>query len=273
MKIARVFPRHTNATPVDQLTFFGGPLLWPVECDEVHVSVTFTYDLKKAKSMAGEWERAGYKVSIGGPGTGQRGEDFIPGRYIKSGYVITSRGCPNKCWFCSVWKRDGTIRELPIREGWDVLDDNLLACSERHIAAVFDMLKRQPHKARFTGGLEAKLMTPAIAEGLRELVPETLYFAYDTQDDWGPMCEAAEMLWKAGFPKKHRSVRAYVLCGFKGDTPEKAEARLTATLSKHIIPMCMMWRDDDGNKSNWGGFQRRWARPALIPSSVASPPL
>jgi hypothetical protein len=265
MKIARVFPRVTNATPHDDMAFFDGPPLWPVECDEVHVSVAFTYDLTRAKALATDWSKSGYDVRIGGPGTGQAGEAFTPGRYLKRGYVITSRGCPNRCWFCSVWKRDGNVRQLPITDGWDVLDDNLLACSEPHIRAVFDMLNRQPKKARFTGGLEAKRMTPAIAEGLRELVPETLYFAYDTPDDFGPMCRAADMLWAAGFPKKHRSVRAYVLCGFKGDTQEKAEARLVATLERNIVPMCMMWRDADGRRENWSGFQRRWVRPALIP--------
>ena len=267
MQIARVFPRVTKATPSDALTFFDGPPLWPVECDEVHVSVAFTYDIPRALNLMADWRNAGYSVKIGGPGTGQKGEAFHPGRYLKRGYVITSRGCPNRCWFCSVWKRDGDVRQLPITDGWDVLDDNLLACSEAHIRAVFDMLKRQPKKSRFTGGLESKRMTPAIAEGLRSLMPETLYFAYDTPDDWEPMCKAADMLWKAGFPQKHRSVRAYVLCGYKGDTQEKAEARLVATLERRIVPMCMMWRDAEGRKANWGGFQRRWVRPALIPQS------
>ena len=37
--------------------------------------------------------------------------------------------------------REGNLRELPITSGHIVLDDNLLACSEKHIRSVFDMLK------------------------------------------------------------------------------------------------------------------------------------
>jgi hypothetical protein len=156
---------------------------------------------------------------------------------------------------------------LPIVEGWDVLDDNLLACSQEHILKVFDMLKRQPRRARFTGGLEAARMQPWVAEALRWIKPETAYFAYDTANDLEPLRAAAEMLWKAGFSKAARKVRAYVLCGFDGDTQEKAERRLEETLALGVVPMCMMFRDRDGKRVNWPGFQRRWARPAMIPRS------
>lgn len=143
------------ATPDDAGAYTTGPELW-TECNEVHISVTWTYDLPRAEQLEKEWRHVA-PVKIGGPATGMRGEDFTPGLYVKRGYTITSRGCPNKCWFCSVWKRDGTIRELPIHDGWNLLDDNILACSEKHIRAVFDMLHRQKKSARFTGGLEARL--------------------------------------------------------------------------------------------------------------------
>ena len=88
-----------------------------------------------------------------------KGEEFTPGMYLKKGYVITSRGCPHKCWYCSVHDREGDIRELPITAGWNVLDDNLLACSDLHIKSVFEMLmkvKKITHKRiEFTGGFEA----------------------------------------------------------------------------------------------------------------------
>jgi hypothetical protein len=66
-------------------------------------------------------------VKIGGVAYGDRGAEFVSGKYIKSGYVFASRGCPRRCWFCSVWKRDPVPRLLPIVDGWNVLDDNLLA--------------------------------------------------------------------------------------------------------------------------------------------------
>ena len=165
MKILRVFPRRTAATPEDDLVRVGYPDLFPPECDEIRVSVTFTYDLPKAEKMAEAWGHIA-PVKIGGPALNDAGGDFVPGRYLKQGYVITSRGCPNRCWFCMAAKREGDIRELPITEGWNVLDNNLLACSPDHIYRVFEMLSRQTRRAVFTGGLEAARITDNIAKFL-----------------------------------------------------------------------------------------------------------
>lgn len=99
------------------------------EADEVHVSVTFTWDIPIAEWLAKQWEPVA-TVKIGGPAYNEPGGDFIPGMYMRHGYVITSRGCPNRCWFCAVPKREGgMLRELPVTDGWILTDDNLLACS------------------------------------------------------------------------------------------------------------------------------------------------
>lgn len=182
--IARVFPRRTTASPTDPLAFYGEPGLFLSEITAVHVSVTWTYDLKRAEYLAKSWERLGVPVAIGGPATGMRGEEFTPGMYLKKGYVITSRGCPNHCWFCSVWRREGNVvRELPITDGWNVLDDNLLACSEIHVRGVFHMLARQDKRPEFTGGLEAARLKPWHVELLCNVKPKQIFFAYDTPDD------------------------------------------------------------------------------------------
>lgn len=96
VKIARVFPRITNATPTDELAFYGGPGMFPPEVDEVHISCAFTYDLDRAHELAEQWRHVA-TVKIGGPALDEPGGEFIPGRYLKKGYVITSRGCPNSC--------------------------------------------------------------------------------------------------------------------------------------------------------------------------------
>jgi hypothetical protein len=234
--------------------------------DEVHISVTFTWDLPRANQLATEWSGVA-PVKIGGPGIGMRGETFESGCYLKPGYVITSRGCPNRCWFCSVWKRDGNIRELPIVEGYNVLDDNLLACSDRHILDVLDMLKRQPRHAEFTGGLEAAKLQDWTAEAFYSIKPKQVFLAYDTPDDWEPLRQAANLLWKAGFkphPRSH-AIRAFVLIGYPKDTIQDAERRLMQVVSLGIFPMAMLWRDKDGKTNpTWRRFQRLWARPGII---------
>lgn len=264
MRVARVFPRRTKASPTDELAFFGSPDLFAPEVDGVHVSVAFTYDMPRAERLAYAWS-AFAPVRIGGPATGEPSGEFVPGMYLKPGYTITSRGCPNRCWFCSVWRREGGIRELPITDGWNVLDDNLLACSEPHIRAVFEMLGQQKRRAEFTGGLEAALLKPWHVELMRQVKARVMWFAYDTPDDYEPLVEAGRMLWDAGWTFSGRPLRCYVLIGHPRDTFDAAEKRLQDTITAGFVPMAMLWRNEAGETdAEWRRFQREWARPALM---------
>lgn len=266
MKIARVFPRRTRATPTDALAFFDAPpLLAPPEVDEIHVSVTWTYDRQRAEELAYQWEVLGVPVRIGGPAYDDPGGEFVPGMYIKEGYAITSRGCNNNCWFCMARKREGQLRELEIKDGWDILDNNLLQCSEGHIKAVFEMLKRQPERPKFTGGLEAKILKPWHCDLLREARTQKMYFAYDTPDDYDPLVSAGRMLREAGISAQSHTAACYVLIGYRGDNFEKAQARLEQTMRAGFMPYAMLYRDDAGQVSKeWSRFQREWLRPQIV---------
>lgn len=172
-----MFPRKTKATPTDDLVRFGPPRVFE-EADEVHVSVTFTWDKPIAERLAKQWAWVA-PVKVGGVAYGDTSLEFIPGRYIKPGYTITSRGCPRRCWFCSVWKKWPTPNVLPIYDGWNVLDDNLLACPESHVRAVFDMLGRQKQRVEFTGGLEALALQEYQVDLLASLSPKpSMFWAY-----------------------------------------------------------------------------------------------
>ncbi len=270
MKLIRVFPRKTNATPDDENVRFSEPGLFD-EADEVRVSVTWTWDKQRGEELAEAWRGLTSKVSIGGPAYDDPGGEFEPGMYVKHGYVMTSRGCPNKCWFCSVPKREGGIRELKIREGFNILDSNLLACSRDHIERVFNMLDRQHEKARFTGGLEAARMKPWIAERLRELRPHVAYFAYDTPDDYEPLVDSVKMLRDAG-ALYDRVYSCYVLIGYKGDTIEKAERRLQQVLKLDVMPMAMLFNKAEGkdDRSQWIKFQREYANRIIVGSKLTA---
>lgn len=264
-RIIRVFPTRTHATPEDEFVRIREvPSLFD-EADEVHISVTFTWDKPWAEWAAKQWERVA-PVKVGGPAYNEPGGEFVPGMYMKHGYVITSRGCPNRCWFCAVPKREGyRIRELPVRDGWIIQDDNLLACSKGHIDEVFSMLSRQPHKPQFTGGLEAAQLTPEIARRLRDLHPESMFFAYDTPNDLEPLVIAGRMLSQAGFSRESHSMRCYVLIGYKGDSFEKAQERMKQTWRAGFLPFAMLYRDFDGKTDkSWKGFQREWANPIIV---------
>jgi hypothetical protein len=264
-KIVRVFPRRTNASPTDELAYFGEPTMF-VEADEVHISVTFTYDINRAEYLAEQWQQIG-SVKLGGPAFNQPSGAFIPGLYLRNGYVITSRGCPNRCWFCSVWKREPKLIELPICDGVNVLDDNLLACSEQHIRNVFAMLKRQHGAKQFTGGLDAKLLLPWHIDLLLDLKSKQMFFSFDTKDDYEPLRIASLMLREAGFTRNQ--MRAYCLIGFPGDRFEKAEFRLNQCIELGFFPMAMLFRNYKGNVDiNWFRFQKEWARPYIIATKI-----
>lgn len=257
-KIIRVFVRRTAATPDDPLAYVGGPT-FDAEADEIHVSAVFTWDLPEADRLAKEWERVA-PVKIGGPATGMRGEEFTPGLYMKRGYTITSRGCPNRCWFCSVWKRDGTIRELPIVPGWRLNDDNLLACSEPHIRAVFAMLQAKRaagHKIEIVGGLEAARLQPYHVDLLAALKPYQVFFAYDGPEDLEPLRAAGKMLVEAGLKS---CLRAYLLCMFPGDTVSAAERRMVECYEAGFLPFAMIWKNGRGETATpiSRRLHRRW---------------
>lgn len=263
MKIIRVFPRKTNATPIDEdvrINIFPGLF---DQADKIHISVAFTWDLPRSEKLYKAWQCVA-PTSIGGPALGLSGYDFTPGLYLKKGLTITSRGCNNNCWFCSVPKREGSIRELPIKDGWILTDDNFLACSENHIQKVFEMLKRQPYRPSFKGGLEAKLLTLSRAKELRELKPQRLFFAYDTMDDLEPLIEAGKLLIEAGFRKKDHNLRAYVLVGYPKDSFGDALIRIKQTWEAGFFPMAMLYRNEKGEfRRDWQRFQREWANPTI----------
>lgn len=258
-------------TPIDEYVYIGcePPMTVQDDITEVHVSVVFSWDMREAERLAKAWEYIGAPVQMGGPAFNLPGGEFIPGRYVKVGATITSRGCPNHCWFCAVPKRENGLRELPIKDGWNILDDNILACSDEHIKAVFDMLQRQPQKAEFTGGLEARILKPWHAASLREIKAKRMYFAYDTPDDYEPLVNAGKIMQQEGHRFESHSMACYCLIGYKGDTFEKAEKRLTDTVKAGFMPYAMLYRDLDGIKDPvWGKFQREWLRPEILGTKV-----
>lgn len=272
-RIIRVFPRKTKASPDDELAHFGVPDLF-CEADEVHVSVTFTADKQRAEWLAEQWRDVA-PVKVGGVAYGDTSLEFIPGRYIKPGYTITSRGCPRRCWFCGVWKKWPEPNLLPIVPGHNILDDNLLACPEHHVRAVFDMLRQQNRRVEFTGGLEALALQDYQVDLLASLKPRpNMFFAYDPGDEFETLRSAASRLLEAGFTRASHRMRVYVLIGFPKDTFDLAEARLQSMVSIGFTPMAMLWQPETPAAEKhrpapeWRAFQRRWARPAIIHGSM-----
>jgi len=286
MKLVRVFPRRTKATPIDALAFSprpgksfhdAMPGLYPVEADEIHVDCTFTADKPKAEALADEWRHIA-PTKVGGVAYGDPGHGlFTPGMYIKPGYTFTSRGCPRRCWFCGVWKRrPQAVPIWPFAAGGNILDDNLLACPDWHVRMVFEMLRAQKRRVEFTGGLEALSLTDYHVGLLASLKPRpNCFFAYDPGDPFETLKSAADRLLAAGFTRQSHRLRCYVLIGYPRDTLTAAEARLSEMKTIGFTPYAMLWQPDTPSAEKWRpapawhAFQRLWARPAIIHGNLS----
>jgi len=216
MKILRIFPTKTSCTPDDELALSGKrcwPGLFHPIVDEVHISVVFDWDIEKAQRIKAAWETyyAG-RVFVGGPALGSPAEDFVPGKYLRKGITITSRGCVRKCAFCFVHKREGTIRTLKILPGNIIQDNNLLACPNDHVKEVFAMLRHEKG-VQFSGGLDMRLLQDWHIQEMRKLAIKMMWFAADSKEavQQAPFIAHRLQCWK------RRKTRCYVLIGFASD--------------------------------------------------------
>ena len=275
-RVIRVFPRKNNATPDDPLAAVcRPPTLWD-EADKVLVSVSFDWDMEYAEELAKQWGVVA-PVEIGGPAYFWKtpAGEFEPGMFLKKGYVITSRGCPNRCYFCKVPTREGDLRTLEVKEGWNLLDNNILACPEDHQRKVFEMLLRQKEAPRFTGGIEACRVTAWHADWFLKLMPESLWMAYDMVSDWEPLVAAVSMFKEAGLvaPHKTKRIGCYVLMGFSGDTPEAADKRCQSVIELGIKTQAMLF--DNGalcqecDMEKWWNLRKKYTNAAEVGAMVA----
>lgn len=260
----RVFPKRNKWTPVDALAFVGDPPLFRPENQPVRVSVAFTWDIPEGERLARAWSDFYSDVQIGGPAFGDVGGEFVPGRFVKTGVTITSRGCPKKCPWCFVPGREGQIRELPIKPGHIVQDNNILACSRAHIEGVFAMLAKQRKAAIFSGGIDTTLLQPWHREKFDSIRLKELWFACDSAAAL-PLLERAAVILD-GIPAYKR--RCYVMIGFDGETIEQAETRLERVYELGFYPFCQLYQSDviKTYDDDWKALNRKWSRPAAYKS-------
>ena len=264
MRIARVFPTKTSMSPDDSDAYFSTPELFMPPYDEIHISVTFTWDINHAKWLAKQWEKIA-PVKIGGVAIDGEGSGFNPGMYVRKGIVKTSVGCPNNCRWCFVNK---PLKELEVHPGSNIIDNNLLACSGSHINKVFQMLKNQ-NNIQFSGGPENSRINEKIVDKLRGLKIGQLFLAYDHPMNFSHLKKAVSILSKYF---KRDKIRCFVLIGFRNDTIEKAKERLIEAWEVGTLPFAMLYRNRKGGfpgpYKEWRRIHKVWSRPAFTKAYV-----
>ena len=261
--IARVFPRQTSMSPTDKDCYFGEPGLFTPKYDEIHISTVFTWDIERAKELKHQWELYG-KVLIGGPAIDDPGGEFLPGMYMKPGVTITSRGCCNSCSFCFVPKREGRIRELEIKPGNIIQDNNLLACSKEHIEKVFKMLKTQ-RAIEFKGGLDYRLLSDSLIKKLSRLRVKAIWIACDKPNNLKGVIKTIEKLRAAGFSQ----AKIFVFCLIGFDQAEEHD-RMIRIFNAGGMPFAQLFRSEEpiAYSKDWKDFNRFWSRPAAYKSAI-----
>jgi len=263
MRILRVFPRKTAMTPDDPMAFVGEPKapLWLPPADEVHISVTFTWDLDKARRLADVWGFYYPVVKVGGPALDAKPNGFTPGCYLKQGVTFTTRGCNGDCPWCLVKGREGRLVEIPnFAPGYIIQDNNLLQASQCHLENVRAMLNSQRRYAVLSGGIDARLVVGWRLEWLRSLRISELFLAADTKAALGPLEKAVKRL---GLPRK--KCRVYTLLAYGGETIDEATERLEAVWQMGALPFAQLYQPAgtwiEYNRE-WKQLARTWSRPA-----------
>lgn len=237
------------------------------EASEVHISVTFTWDIKEGERLQQAWGQHYPKVKIGGCAFDDPGEEFIPGRYIKPGITFTSRGCNFECPPCLAWRREGRIRELDFAEGNVVQDNNLLLCRRSHVEKVLAMLRKQ-RKVSFKGGLDARLLSDWFVDSLRTLQLDEVFFACDYEEALKPLRKALSKLKWLGKDKNGllKHIYCYVLLAYNGQTIKEAEDLLRSVSEAGAMPFAQLYQPSAKRIEypvEWRRLARTWSRPAI----------
>ena len=172
--------------------------------------------------------------------------------FVKDSFnVFTTRGCPNKCGFCMVWKMEPSFKILPLwketikkidKEICIISDNNLLHAPFFHIQDVVRALNKYEKKVIIDSGVDCELITKENAKLLASLkyVRKGFRLAFDDMSQDGFYQKAMEQMIQFGLPKQGSST-TFILFNFN-DTPQDAYYRLRQSWKFKSRPYLMKFR-------------------------------
>lgn len=140
-------------------------------------------------------------------------------------FGFLTRGCCNNCEFCVVSQKEGlcSVKVADLSEWWKgqkeivLLDPNLLACKERK--KLLQQLIKSNAKVDFTQGLDARFITPEIAELLKQVNSKMWHFAFDFMKNEKQIVKGLQTFIDIVKPNR-RYCYVYVLTNFNTTFPE-----------------------------------------------------
>ena len=176
---------------------------------------------------------------------------LVPG--WNASILFSSRGCVRHCRFCSVPKIEpdfhprGSIAGLvePSHKRIILWDNNFLASP--FAAGILDELTETGKTVDFNQGLDARLVTPLLAEKLARVRQRFVRMAYDSPSEGKAVQRAIECLSKAGIRKK--KIVVYVLFNFR-DSPDDFLRRIQDLMSWDVTAYPMRFEPLNSLKKN-----------------------
>lgn len=162
-------------------------------------------------------------------------------------WAFTTRGCPNKCAYCSVWRiePDHWINKnwknsiLPGTKALSLMDNNIASVDINHLRDIINFVNKNNMKLMIQSGIDCKHVTPELAK----LVSSAKYTrhgmrtAFDRIEEDGIYQKSIELMQKHG--ANPENMMAYVLFNFN-DRPHDANYRAEECkrLKVRAYPQC-----------------------------------
>jgi len=223
--------------------------------DKVYIGCLFKKNRARALGRAKLFPQA--EIEIGGTGINYSAGNLEISK-LKPDYDLypsnksmgrTTWGCIRNCGWCCVPQKEGKFKRWQhISEFYDerfdtvyLLDNNILADVDWFFENAAFI---QEHGlAVKEGGMDIRLLTPKIAEKLRELKFDgLLHFAWDRVRDESKVLEGIKMLKKVGFDTK-RETSFYILTNYN-TTKEEDMYRCETLRNLDATPFVMVYEDD-----------------------------
>lgn len=158
-------------------------------------------------------------------------------------FTFTSRGCPNRCPYCSVWRIEPEIalidnwrEHLNVGKKYAMISDNNLSSTPiEHLFPLLDYLAEKKIKTVFDNGFDCKHITKEMAEKLGKIkyTRTGMRLAFDRIEEDGVFQDSVKILLDNGVSKSN--IMAYVLFNFN-DTPREAFYRMSECRRLGIRP-------------------------------------
>ena len=179
-------------------------------------------------------------------------------------YGFLTRGCPNKCKWCVVPKKEGKvtpymdIEEVAVdgRKNIILMDNNILA-SDYGLQQLEKIVKMKL-RVDFNQGLDARLVTDGIAKLLAKVRwIKRIRFGCDTTPQIMEVERAASLIDKYGYKGEY-----FLYCILMEFKESYNRVNYWKSVSSRFVPHCQPYRDVNNPKQvipQWQKDMARWA--------------